>query len=184
MKGWIKGFTLAEVLVALVLAAILLALAMPNLQPLIARWQLRTATADLQNAIDLTRSQAIGRGRIVLLAPVDPAGVAWEQGWDVFADDNGNRRHDPGELLFAHHGPVAAGIAIDANLTSAAAPLVLAYNGAGRSCSPDNGLAAQWGTLTLRQGQALRRIKINMLGRVRVCDPAVEPADCEGVDAP
>ena len=183
-RAMAAGFSLVEVLVALALAAILLGVAMPNLQPLIARWQLRTATADLQNAIDLTRSQAIGRGRIVLLAPLDPAGVAWEQGWSIFADSNGNRRHDPGEPLFGHHGPVAGGIAISANLTSAAPPLVLAYNGAGRSCSPDNGLAAQWGTLTLKQGQDLRRIKINMLGRLRVCDPALEPADCEGVDAP
>jgi len=184
MRRAMRGFSLIEVLVALALAAILLALAMPDLQPLIARWQLRTATADLKNAIDLTRSQAIGRGRIVLLAPLDPAGVAWEQGWTIFADSNGNRRHDPGEPLFGRHGPVAGGIAIHATLSSAAPPLVLAYNGAGRSCSPDNGLAAQWGTLTLKQGQDTRRIKINMLGRVRVCDPVAEPADCEGVDAP
>lgn len=179
-----RGFSAIEVLVVLALALILLALAAPNLQPLIARWQLRSATADLRSAIDLARAQAIGRHRIILLAPLDPAGAAWEQGWAVFADSNGNRRRDPGEALFSRHGPLPDGIVIQANLSSAAPPLVLAYNGAGRSCRPDNSLAAQWGTLTLRQGRELRRIKINMLGRIRVCDPATEPADCSGADAP
>ena len=179
-----RGFSLIEVLVVLTLTTILLAMAVPNLQPLIARWQLRSATADLRSAIDLARAQAIGHNRVILLAPLDPAGTAWEHGWTVFADANGNRRRDTGEVLFGHHGPVPKGILIEANLTSAAPPLVLAYNGAGRSCSPDNSLAAQWGTLTLRQGRELRRIKINMLGRIRVCDPATEPADCSGADAP
>lgn len=179
-----RGFSAIEVLVVLALVGLLLALAVPNLAPMIARWQLRSATADLRSAIDLARAQAIGRNRVVLLAPLDPAGTAWEQGWAVFVDSNGNRRRDPGEALFGRHGPAPNGIVIEARLSSAAPPLVLAYNGAGRSCSPDNSLAAQWGTLTLRQGREMRRIKINMLGRIRVCDPAVEAADCSGADAP
>jgi len=180
-----RGFSLPEVLVVLLLASILLGVAAPSFQFLISRWQLRSAVADLENAIDLTRSQAIARGGIILLAPLDPDGIAWQHGWAVFADDNGNRRPDPGELLIYRHGPVADGINISANFTSSAPPLVLAYNGAGRSCSADNSLAAQWGTLTLRQGRDTRHIKINMLGRVRVCDPVAEPAGCTGAaDAP
>jgi type IV fimbrial biogenesis protein FimT len=57
-----------------------------------------------------------------------------------------------------------------------------AYNAAGRACSAGNSLAARWGTLSLTQGEDVRNIKINMLGRVRVCDPAQDRANCDGAD--
>jgi type IV fimbrial biogenesis protein FimT len=174
------GHTLIEMLVVLVLAGILLSAAMPGYQSLLQRQQLRTAVNDMLAAIDLTRSQAIARGSRVLLAPLDPAGVAWRQGWIVFADDNGNRRPDPGEPVFYRHGAVAAGIAISSAFSSGAAPLYLAYNAAGRSCSASNSLAAHWGTISFRQGAQARNMKINMLGRVRVCDPALESDNCSG----
>jgi type IV fimbrial biogenesis protein FimT len=176
---------LIELLTGLALAGVLFSAAMPAYQTLIGRQQLRTAVNDLQSAIDLTRSVALARGSRVLLAPLDPAGVAWKLGWNVFVDDNGNRRFDPGELLIYRHGPVADGIAISSAFSSGAAPLYLAYNGAGRSCSADNSLAAHWGTVSLVQGGQARNIKVNMLGRVRVCDPALDRANCSGAaDAP
>jgi type IV fimbrial biogenesis protein FimT len=54
-----------------------------------------------------------------------------------------------------------------------------AYNGAGRSCAAGNSLAAHWGTLSPVQGRATRNIKINMLGRVRGCDPQVQTSGCD-----
>ena len=37
------------------------------------------------------------------------------------------------------------------------------------------------GTLSLARGGDARNIKFNMLGRLRVCDPAIDPVNCGGV---
>lgn len=172
------GVSLVELLVVLVLATILLGVAVPNYRAALERQQLRVAVNDLVAAINLTRSHAMARGGQVLLVPLEPAGAAWRLGWTVFVDDNGNRRPDPGELLLLRHGPIAEGVIVASVFSSAAAPQYLAYNAAGRACSASNSLAARWGTLSLTQGDSTRNIKINMLGRVRVCDPAVDGASC------
>lgn len=174
------GASLAELLVVLALAGILAGAAMLSFSDILRRQRLRIATNDLLAAIDLTRSQAIARGAKVLMAPLEPAGADWRLGWAVFVDQNGNRRPDAGELLIFRHGPLADGITVSSKFSSGAAPTYVAYNSAGRACSAGNSLAARWGTLSLAQGEDARNIKINMLGRVRVCDPAKEPADCTG----
>jgi len=175
-----RGHTLVELAVVLALATILFALAAPAMQTLLARLRLRAAVADLQGAIDLTRSQALGRGSPVTLAPAEPGGSDWRLGWIVFADANRNRRPDPGETVFFHHRPLPDGITVSTVFSSSTSPDYLAYNGAGRGCDADNSQVARWGTLSLRQGDRTRRIKIGMLGRVRVCDPEVDGASCGG----
>lgn len=173
------GVTLVELLVVLALAGILLGAAAPAYQQMLQRQRLRAAVTDLVAAIDLTRSQAIARGRIVMLAPLDPGGVDWRGGWIVFVDANGNRRPDLEETTVFQRGPLPAGVRVSVSFSSKAPPSFVAYNGAGRSCSASNSLAARWGTLSLALGDSARNIKINMLGRLRVCDPAVETA-CTG----
>lgn len=182
-KAGCLGATLVELLLGLALAGILLGIGMPSYQTMIERQQLRTAANDLLGAVDLARSQAIARGARVTLAPLDPDGVAWKRGWVVFSDDNGNGRADPDERRLFQHGPVADGVNIVSAFSSGAATSYLAYNSAGRSCGAGNSLTARWGTLSLLQGEHARHIKINMLGRARLCDPQRQPQDCSGVDA-
>jgi type IV fimbrial biogenesis protein FimT len=177
-RATLCGSTLAELLFALALLAILAGAAAPAYQQLIARQQLRAAVNDLHGAIDLARSQAIARGGRVLLAPLEPGGADWRLGWVVFVDRNGDRRPNAGDERLYQQGPVADGIRIDGAFSAGAAPSYLAYNGAGRSCAAGNSLAARWGTLSLVQGRQVRNLKINMLGRVRVCDPQLRPAGC------
>jgi type IV fimbrial biogenesis protein FimT len=175
-----RGFTLTELMVVLAIAAVLLGLAVPSFWQLIERQRLRTTANDLFDAIDLTRSQAITRGRRVTMAPADPAGDDWSRGWVVFVDKNDNRRPDPEEEVIFEQGPVASGISIRYGFSASPGPAYIAYNGAGRSCSANNSLAAHWGSLSVLLGEQARHIKINMLGRVRICDPQQE-SDCTGV---
>lgn len=178
--GYNCGVTLLELMLALVIASILMAVASVNLAPLLQRQQLRSATNDLFSAISLTRSSAIARGTRVLLMPLAGDGTDWSAGWVVFADLNGNQVFDTGDDMIFEQGPVARGIKVSAAFSSPHPPFYLAYNGAGRSCSATNSMAARWGTLSLVLGKQARHIKINMLGRARVCDPDLEPDSCSG----
>jgi len=168
-----RAFTLVELLVALAVAGVLLGAAVPNVQAFVARQQVRVAAADLLASLHLARSAALGRGEIVVVAPID-AGGAWRQGWTVFADRDGNGRPGAGEDVLFRHGAVADGLRIWSRLSAAAPPWYVAYNSAGRTCRAGNGTAANWGTLSLRLGGEERNIKINMLGRARLCDPRRE----------
>jgi general secretion pathway protein H len=57
------GFTLLEMMLVLVVAAVLAAVAVPNMQPAITNMQLRAATQDIASALRHTRGQALSRGR-------------------------------------------------------------------------------------------------------------------------
>jgi type IV fimbrial biogenesis protein FimT len=173
-----RGFSLLELLVVLAVVAVLAGLALPGMQSVVRRYQLDATVADLVGAIDLTRAQAIARGRSVMLVPLEPAGVDWGEGWVVFVDTNTDRRPGPDEEVIASHGPLPAQLAFSTSFTGSKAPYYIAFNSAGRGCSHTSGQAARWGTLSLFQGTDVRRIRINMLGRVRVCDPARGLAGC------
>ena len=175
------GHTLLELLAVLSIAALLMAAGLPSLQQVLARQQVRAAATDLFSAIELTRAQAMARGQRVLLMPAGPGGMDWRTGWLVFIDRNVNLAFDGDDELLFRQGPLAAGFTVQFAFSSATPPLYIADNGAGRSCSATNSLAARWGTLSLILGKQRRHIKINMLGRVRVCDPQQLAANCSGV---
>jgi type IV fimbrial biogenesis protein FimT len=177
------GLSLVELTVVLAVAAVLLALALPELAVLVRNQQLKSASGDLFAALGLARSQALARGQTVKLLPRDPLGADWRRGWRVFVDRDGDGQPGPGDDIIAEHDPLPHGVAVAFAFTSPAPPYYIAYNGAGRSCSDSNSAAARYGTLSLFHGGAIRRIKINMLGRARSCDPARD-ASCDGAQAP
>lgn len=180
MKPRASGWSLVELMAVLVLAGVLAFLAAPGLGQMVRNYRLDAAVGALYGAVDLTRTQAIARGRRVLLVPLEPGGSNWASGWVVLVDADGDRRPGPGEEVIASHGPVAEGIVITARFTSNKLPHYLAYGPSGRSCTDTSSMAARWGTLSFHQLGEIRHIKINMLGRARVCRPEVEGAGCGG----
>ena len=175
------GLSMAELLTVIAIAALMLAFALPDMRQMIRAQQLKAALSDLFGAIDLTRTQAIARGRRVQLVAASTGGADapdWRHGWVVFVDDNNDRQPGGAEEVLLRHGPLADGITVDATFSSQQGVPYLAYNGMGRSCSDASSLTARWGTLSLVQDKQTRRIIINMLGRARTCDPARPRSNC------
>jgi type IV fimbrial biogenesis protein FimT len=178
LAAWRHGVSLIELMMALAVASILFSSAMPDMRQTIEAIQLRSSAADLLAAIHETRAEAMSRGQIVTLLANNGD---WNQGWSIIVDSNANRVLDPGERLLKWHRSVPKAVEVRSGFTDPTAPFYIAYNSAGRSCRPAHPKAANFGTISLIAGEQQRNIKINMLGRVRLCDPARE-SPCTGVD--
>ena len=129
------GFSMAELLTVLAIAAVLAAMAVPNLGGVLRAQHLKVAVDDLFGSIGMTRAQALARNARVQLSPRDPVGADWSRGWTVFVDRDGDGVPGAGDEILSEHGALGGGIAVGFAFTSAAAPFYIAYNGAGRSTS-------------------------------------------------
>jgi type IV fimbrial biogenesis protein FimT len=100
----VRGFSLVELLVVLVIVATLTAMAGPSLTGLVSALRLRLATDALVRSLTLTRSEAIKRNTRVVMCKsrsgvaCEPAGE-WGLGWVIFQDLNNNTLADPGEMI-------------------------------------------------------------------------------------
>ncbi len=171
----ICGFSLVEFMIVLAIAAILMGLAAPSFRSLLQKQRIGAALNDFFAAINLTRSEAIQRGTRVDLVPSD--GVDWSKGWVIFVDRNNNQKPDGGEQIIFSHGPVSEGMTIQSALTDSNVQY-LAYNGTGRSRTNANSQTPQAGSFSFSLDKQVRRIKINFMGRARVCDPELDKTSC------
>lgn len=171
-----RGFSLVELMVTLAVVAILLAVGVPGFAEMIRNNKLRTTTNNFFSSINLTRAEAIRRGERVDMVPVDEKGD-WSKGWVVFIDKNGNQKPDDGEPVIFSHGPAPSGISIKSNLTDSTVQY-LAYNGAGRTRTNASNYRTQFGTFTLELDGRFRKVKLNFLGRPRICNPEIEKNTC------
>lgn len=105
-----RGFTLIELLFTLVVAALVLTLAAPSFQSAVNNSAMTTGTNNLIASLQLARSEALKRRLPVTICTTSDFSAAtpscadtdWQQGWMVFADDNGDGQFDTGETVL--HG--------------------------------------------------------------------------------
>ena len=96
-----RGFTLVELMVTLVVLAVLLALAAPNMVSFVNNSRLRASQGEFVSALMLARSEATRRGKAVTVQVLASRGVGAEfsGGWRVFEDANKNNQWDLGEEI-------------------------------------------------------------------------------------
>ncbi len=75
-----RGYTLIELVVAMTVAAVLVAIALPSFQAFAANQSIRTASYTVTSSLILTRSEAVKRNAQVTIAAV---GGVWTNGWTV-----------------------------------------------------------------------------------------------------
>src|SRR5258706_9057616 len=102
------GFTIIELMVTVSVAAILMAIAIPNMRNFLRNNRLTSGVNDLLHSIQVARTEAIkrqlllGGAGIVVCGTTDPAVATAAltctyntfQGWFVFQDTNANWQHD------------------------------------------------------------------------------------------
>ncbi len=86
-----NGFTLVELLIAMVVIVVLLAAGVPGFREFVKNNQVSGQAANLIIALQLTRSEAVKRGSgTVICASTDQltcsAGTNWTTGWITFSD--------------------------------------------------------------------------------------------------
>ena len=164
------GFTLIELMITMVIAAIVLTQAVPSFMTTVQNNRLITYTNDLVTDINLARSEAVKRGsRVVLCRTADPSsntptcgGTAntWTTGWLVFADADADATFSVGDTL------VRVGMATDNNTTiisNAAIGSNLQYNGDGTT--NEGGNTSVFALCDSRGAGNGRQIQVNAMGR-------------------
>lgn len=155
------GFTLLELVIALAIAALAVALIVPGLGAWMADQQLQDRADALLHHLELARSEAIKRGSRVDLCPGDGvcAGGAmpWEDGWSVVADVARG-------TTIARERAAANGVTIRGNRPVAD---YVSYTSLGRARRFDGAL--QMGTFTVcRTGYRARKVVLANSGRARM----------------
>lgn len=122
------GFTLLELMIALVIAAILLAAAVPSFQGQIRNSRMSAASNDLVSSLMTAKSESVARNNGVSICKRNVAGTGclttggWEQGWIIFVDTDADGTVDGEEILYLHE---ALPSSITARGTSLAANRVI-----------------------------------------------------------
>ncbi len=113
----LHGFTLVELMIVLVIAAILGAIAMPNMRDFVRDNRLATETNTMITAFALARSEATKRRRrIAVCSSTNPSSATpacngsannWDAGWLVCKDTNSSSSYSAADdvLLRRQEGP-------------------------------------------------------------------------------
>ena len=162
MKSLGHGFTLLELAIALAIAGIALAMAVPGLGRWVNEQQVDDRADALLHGLDRARGEAIRRGGRVDVCPGSgncaAGALPWENGWSIVADTA-----RAGGTSIAREGAAAAGITVRGNRPVAD---YVSYTGLGHARRFDGAL--QMGTFTVcRAGSRARKVILANSGRVR-----------------
>lgn len=106
-----RGFTLVEMMIAMLVVGLLLAVAIPAWSNALARTHAAAARAALLATLTGAVRHAAITGTEVVVCPSDGAdcrgGWDWTGGWIAYADSDGDRSRAAGETLLDRHPPLA-----------------------------------------------------------------------------
>jgi type IV fimbrial biogenesis protein FimT len=188
-QGFIHGgFTLIELMITISIAAILLAVASPNLSAYKRNSELTSAANKLISSINAARGEAMKRGRNAMLVPTNN-GTSWNTGWTVFVDKDRSQTFDESSDVTVSIEPALPSyINVSANRTASESPAYIMFNASGYP-TDKSGSAGGNLTLTITRTDVVgatptveqtRRIKVAVSGRVRACKPiSITDVNCD-----
>ena len=137
-----KGFTLIEMMIAIVIVAVLTALAVPSMRGIIARNRVRDAATDIFLVLHEARSEALKRNANITLRPV--TGTDWTSGWHILDPVNAGADLEVHQPLLVGSDPAHPQLAMTG-------PNLITYQSTGRlsvSTPPSFTVSASYGSHT------------------------------------
>lgn len=108
-----RGFTLIEMMTAIVVLAVILAIAVPNLAGFVRTSRVRGAQSELISSLMLARSEAAKRGVTVSVGASAPvAGSEFSAGWTVWIDANADGAVNSGETVIRQYPDISSAVVI------------------------------------------------------------------------
>ena len=166
----VKGFTLTELLMVLIIISVTLAIGLPNFQSLIISSRLTSSANAMVSALQLARFEALKQQKNVIIANKNGQ---WENGWIVFIDEkNQNNQLDDGESVLANFDSLNANLAVQ---IPTAYKNYVYYDKYGRINSEglDNGTFSFCSSSILGD---FRSVVIALTGRVHIESSTTKPA--------
>lgn len=148
-----RGFTLIELMTAIIVLAILAAVAFPSFRSLIVGQRVKTASFDIMSSLTLARSEAIKRNTNVALMP---SNASWLNGWTIAA----------GASILKQQEALGDGLAVTCYSGAIASPCsTITYTSRGRLPAGAAALAIQINTNEAGGGFGTRCISLDPSGR-------------------
>ena len=157
MKAKMHGFTLIELMVVVALVAIIASFAVPSFQTMIANSRLASSTNDLVGVLNFARTEAVKRGRTVMVSPT--TGSDWANGVSVWMDAGAmNGTMEAAEEL-RRASSVPGDVSVTASVTS------FSFTGGGLGST-----AVTIDVCDGRSGESGSQISVTLGGRIRAGD--------------
>jgi len=173
------GFTLLELMTALVVAATLIAIAVPSMSSFIQNNRIVTQTNDLIADLNFARSESVKRSTTIAICKSSNAtacstgGNNWAMGRIIFVDPNANGVVDPGETILRARELLDGGNTLNAggNLANF---LIFTKTGI-TTLAPSTTRANEFALCDQRGLTQGRSITLEITGRATIAKP---PQDC------
>ncbi len=181
-----QGFTLIELMITIALLAVLLALATPSFVNFRRNSELVAISNNFVAALNAARTEGMKRNMYAMVVPTNNDND-WAAGWVVFVDINSDGKYDSGDLIVLRQEAPPSYIAITGDGSAAETKSHVRYDGSGFS-RPLGSMGSA--TLSVSRSDAstdysqIRRVKIAVTGRVKVCKPvSASDTNCSATGA-
>lgn len=172
-----QGFTLLELMVVMIVAAIILTLAVPSFRTLMMNSRLSNAVSDLSGALNYARNTALGRNAPIGMCPVSPPAAAGQAPGKTCLSSFGSATTGSAWMVFSGNGSAKVQLATyqvpageKISVTTTAQPTIT-FSG--------HGLSNTSGLLTVcdaRGDNYAQAVEVNAAGYVQVSStPGVAP---------
>ncbi len=101
----LRGFTLVEMIIVIVVFGVLAAATVPSFRSLMRDTRISTNAQKIHQALFLARSEAGKRGQVVALESTS-GNLSWKEGWKMYQDTDGDGNQDPDEPDIRVGGPI------------------------------------------------------------------------------
>jgi type IV fimbrial biogenesis protein FimT len=181
-----RGVTMIEVAVVMTIAAVLYTQAAPMFTNWIGNAQTRTAAESVLNGLQLARTEAIRRNRMVQFVVTDGASSSWLVGCSNPVDIGTPDVDDPGDCL----GVIQARASLEASAQpqlalAPATATTITFDSLGRIAGNVDGSPSANSIDISNPGIAANdrrvlRLALGAAGDVRMCDPSLSHSDPRG----